>query len=122
MIAASVVVSALGFYGSGVSLAASKAVKHGNEEAMARDYVLAVCLIDKYAGSSIADEAEIWAQGLIASGGVSADVYARLAEIAHSSAPEPQQSRSGVRMLMQSCMALYNSPLVRTRIARTVRR
>lgn len=83
---------------------------------MASDYVMAACLIDRYAGTPLAEEADIWAQGLVEQGDLPADAYARLAELVKL-APEPGESSNGTMMLMSSCMSLYNSPELKKRIA-----
>ena len=92
-----------------------------DEATLARDYVFAACLIYRYQGSAIAAEAEIWAQGLIEQGGVPADVYSKLADLARRTAPEPRLSKAGRPMLMQSCMQLYNSQALQAQIRRLLR-
>jgi hypothetical protein len=93
-----------------------------DEAALARDYVLAACLIHRYQGSTIAAEAEVWAQGLVEQGGVKADVYSQLADLARRTAPEPRLSKAGTPMLMQSCVQLYNSQALQVQIRRLLRR
>lgn len=90
--------------------------------AQARDYVFAACLIDKYRGLPIAAKAEVWAGGLVELGSLSGDLYPNLAQLAQTLAPPPQTSRDGTPMLMQSCMSLYNSPVLGKEIARLLRR
>ena len=94
----------------------------GDEAALARDYVLAACLIHRYQGSAIAAEAEIWAQGLIEQGGLPADTYSKLVDLARRTAPEPRLSKAGTPMLMQSCMQLYNSQALQAQIRRLLSR
>lgn len=86
---------------------------------MASDYVLAACLIQKYAGSTLAEEAEVWAQGLVEQGNLPADAYPKLTGLV-SLAPEPEPSSTGKSMLMRSCVQLYNSPDAKAQIRKIV--
>lgn len=89
--------------------------------ALAREYVFAACLIEKYRGSPLAAEAEVWAQGLVERGAIPAESYAGLAQIARNDAPQPLQSKNGTAMLMQSCMQLYNSAALSSKITKLLR-
>jgi hypothetical protein len=93
-----------------------------DDAALARQYVLAACLIKRYPNSPIAQEAETWAGGLVEHGNVPAEIYPKLAEIAEKRALPPQQSKSGMPMILQSCLQLYDSPALRTEIGRLLRR
>jgi hypothetical protein len=95
--------------------------KSGPEAAIAKDYVLAACLIQNYPNSPIAEEAELWAEGLVQRGSIPAQTYSKLAELAKN-AREPQTSRTGKRMLLQSCIELYNDPKLAARILRLLSR
>ena len=86
------------------------------EMALARDYVLAACLIRRYPNSDLATEADIWASGLIESGRLRAEQYSKLADIARNSAPAPLSSKPGRPMLFESCLKLYNSADLPARI------
>ncbi|MDB4987363.1 MAG: type secretion system-associated immunity protein, partial [Myxococcaceae bacterium] len=88
----------------------------------AREYVLAACLADKYPESPLAAEAEVWAGGLVERGTLKGQVYPELAQLARTLAPAVQASQSGVPMLMKSCVALYNSPVLRRTIVRLLSR
>lgn len=88
---------------------------------MASDYVMAACLIQRYAGSPLAEEAEVWAAGLIEQGDLPVEAYARLAELVKL-APEPGESSNGTVMRMSSCMSLYNSPELKSRVRDIVSR
>ncbi len=90
--------------------------------ALARDYVLAACLIQKYPGTALAEEAEVWAEGLVEHGNIDAGIYPDLAEIARNDAPQPLVSRSGKTMLLQSCIQLYNSADLRDKISRLLKK
>lgn len=92
------------------------------ERQLARDFVLATCLAQKYQGSPIGREAEIWTGGLVEHGSVPADVYVKLTEFVKQNAPEPQESKAGVTMLLESCIRLYNSKATRDRVRALVRR
>ena len=86
------------------------------EVALAKDYVLANCLIQKYRGTPIASEAEVWAGGLVEKGNQPAETYPKLAKIAQAEAPEPGISQNGTLMRMQSCVELYNNPTIQAEI------
>jgi hypothetical protein len=106
----------------GVAVSAPCESKSVSDQALAREYVLAACIMDRYPNAEIAREAEVWAEGLVERGTVPAEAYGKLAELAHADAPAPLQSRSGVRMLLQSCVELYDSPALAKKIAKLVRR
>lgn len=108
-----------------VSLTATAAAaprQQADDSALAQDYAFAACLIQKHKGSPIAAEAEIWAQGLVERGNIPAQAYAKLAEFAQRNAPEPQSSRSGTPMILESCVRLYNSPALRGEIRKLLRK
>jgi len=90
------------------------------EVAIARDYVLASCLIKRYPGSSVANDAEAWAAALIQRGHISADSYARLAHLADT--PPVALSSDGAPISLMDCMALYNSAGLPARIVGVIRR
>jgi hypothetical protein len=92
------------------------------DAALAQEYLFAACVIKNYQGSPLAEEAEIWAGGLVEQGSVPADVYAKLADIAKQDSPEPAQAKAGNIMLMQSCLALYNSPAAKAKVRQLLRR
>jgi hypothetical protein len=102
--------------------AAPRSKKLSTEAALARNYVFASCLIDKYSGSPLASEAEVWAGGLVEHGNIAADLYSELAQLAQTLAPTPQVSKNGTPMLMESCMALYNNPTLHEKIDRILKR
>ena len=86
---------------------------------MASDYVFAACLIEKYADSPLAEEAEVWAQGLVEHGDLAAEAYPRLASLVKL-APEPGTSSSGKLMLMSSCIALYSDSSTNAEVRKIV--
>ncbi|MFL6626472.1 MAG: hypothetical protein ACJ8G1_08525 [Vitreoscilla sp.] len=90
------------------------------EVAIARDYVLASCLIKRYPDTPVAADAQVWAGGLVEQGHIAADRYARLAQLAVT---EPSAvSRDGAPVPLLDCMTLYNDPKLPGRIARALRR
>jgi hypothetical protein len=91
------------------------------DAALAQEYLFAACVIKNYPGSPLAEEADIWAGGLVEQGSVPADVYAKLADIAKKDSPEPAQSKAGNTMRMQSCLALYNSPAAKAKVRQLLR-
>lgn len=107
--------------GSGLAVAGGSGKSGTSDVALARDYVFAACIIDRYSGTPLAAEAEGWASGLIEAGKIPGEAYADLAEIAKS-APEPLQSSSGTKMQLQSCTRLYHDPAVLKRIKAIVSR
>jgi hypothetical protein len=101
-------------------VAAPGRAKPNPEVAIARDYVLASCLIKRYPGTPVAADAQVWAGGLIEQGHIDADSYARLAQLAVT---EPAAvSRDGARVPLLDCMTLYNDPKLPGRIAKAIRR
>ena len=109
---------------STISAAAApqRGVAAESDVALARDYVLATCIIDRYPDTPIAREAGVMAAGLVEKGGIAGDAYPRLADYARRNAPPPEQSRSGVQMLLASCLALYNGRTVRQDISKILAR
>jgi hypothetical protein len=92
-----------------------------SEIAQARNYVLAACFMDKYAGTPIATEADAWAGDLVENGSLSAESYAALAHLAKS-APAPGITQNGIQMRLQSCFDFINSKEFATRLKSTLRR
>jgi len=90
------------------------------ELGLARDYVLAACVMDRYPKTPLADEADAWASGLVERGGLSADAYAKLARLAHD-APKAGVTRLGVEMRLQSCVDFVNSRKVREQLKSILR-
>lgn len=79
-----------------------------NELALARDYVFAACIIDRYPGTPLALEADAWAGGLVEYGNLGASAYPQLAQWAKT-APKPSATRTGIEMRLQSCVDFVNS-------------
>ena len=75
--------------------------------ALARDYVLAACVMDRYAGTPLAAEANAWATGLVERGNLLAEAYPALAGLARVS-PTPGVSSDGIAMRLQSCVDFVN--------------
>lgn len=87
----------------------------------ARDYVFAACILDRYKGQPIAQEADAMAAGLVERGQLKGEVYPKLAALARETAPEPQTSRAGIAMKLASCQALRDDPALPARIGRILR-
>jgi hypothetical protein len=79
-----------------------------SETAQARNYVLAACIMDRYAGMPLASEANAWAGGIVENGSLSAEAYPALAQLAKS-APAPGITQNGMTMRLQSCVDFINS-------------
>lgn len=91
------------------------------ELAQARNYVMAACVMVRYAGSPLAEEADAWAAGLVERGSLPGAAYPALAELARS-APEPSRSRDGTPMRLQSCMDFVHSPGFGPQVQRVLQR
>ncbi|MEN9866620.1 MAG: hypothetical protein RL748_2210 [Pseudomonadota bacterium] len=74
----------------------------------ARNYVLAACIINRYPGTPLADEADAWASGLVEFGNFQAATYVTLAKLAKS-APPPGMAQQGFAMKLQNCVDFSNS-------------
>ena len=91
-----------------IALLSAGATKAGRSKigaydlALARDYVFAACVIDRYAGTPLAAEAEAWAGGIVEHGNLPADAYPALARLARA-APAPGVTHDGAAMRLQSC-------------------
>lgn len=92
-----------------------------SEMLQARNYVLAACIMDRYAGTPIATEADAWAGGLVENGNLSAAAYPALAQLAKS-APPPGITQNGMQMRLQSCIDFINSKEFATRLKNTLPR
>jgi hypothetical protein len=92
-----------------VSTSASAAPKlRSRDLALARDYVFAACVIERYPNTPLATEADAWATGLVEQGGLAPDAYSALARFAHT-APESSITRNGMVMRLQSCIDFINA-------------
>lgn len=89
--------------------------------ALARDYVLAACVMDRYKGTSLAEEADAWAGGLVERGGLNADAYPALTELARK-APEPGVTQAGMPMRLQSCVDFVNAKGFSVKLKEALRR
>jgi hypothetical protein len=91
-----------------------------SEVLQARNYVLAACIMDRYAGMPLSTEADAWASGLVENGSLPADAYPALALLAKS-APKPGITQNGIKMRMQSCIDFINSRSFLKRVKRALR-
>jgi hypothetical protein len=91
----------------------------GNSLQDARDYVLAACISHVYSGKPLAQESEVWAQGLVESGNLPGTAYKPLSELAKK-VPPAQTSAQGTPMLMQSCVNWYNSTELKSAIQKVL--
>lgn len=83
--------------------------------AQARDFVLARCLIDRYAGTPLGQEAEAWAGGIVERGSLPVAAYARLSALV-AKAPAPGTTPSGAVMRLANCVDFHNDPHLQRRI------
>lgn len=79
------------------------------ELALARDYVLAACLIERYRATPLEAEAQTWAAGLIESGTLAIGAYAALAKLVKRAAA-PSLEPNGVKLNIAACMDLIHAP------------
>ena len=70
--------------------------------AEATNYVFVACLANKYTDSSIVDEIDVWAGGLIENGTLKADTYSKLNDIARQ-VPQKRMYQNGVEAKLQTC-------------------
>jgi hypothetical protein len=109
--------AALVFF-SATAIAAQKPTS--SEIMQARNYVLAACIMDRYAGTPLSNEADAWASSLIENGSLPANAYSALALLAKS-APIPGITQNGITMRLQSCIDFINSRNFSTRIKSALR-
>lgn len=83
--------------------------------AQARDFVLARCLIDRYAGTPLAQEAEAWVGGIVERGTLPVGAYARLSALVEK-APAPRTTPTGAVMRLANCVDFHNDPALQARI------
>ena len=89
------------------------------ELALARDYVLAACLVERYHAKPLEAEAQTWAGGLIESGNLPAEAWSALAQLAKH-APAPSLEPNGVKLYIQGCVDLIHAPGFESRLKKTL--
>ncbi len=77
------------------------------ELALARDYVLAACLVERYKAKPLEAEAQTWAGGLIESGNLPVEAYSALAQLAKQAAA-PSLEPNGVKLNIKACVDLIH--------------
>jgi hypothetical protein len=77
------------------------------ELALARDYVLAACLVERYKANPLEAEAQTWAGGLIESGNLPVEAYSALAQLAKRAAT-PSLEHNGVKLNIKACVDLIH--------------
>ncbi len=82
---------------------------------LARNYVLAACIMDHYPGTPLANEADAWAAGLVEDGSLPIEAYPALARLAKS-APQAKTTQKGVILRLQSCVDFVNNKGLSKRI------
>ena len=92
-----------------------------DELLQAKNYVLAACLINRYPNTPLANEAEVWAGGLVELGSLSAEAYPALAKLAKT-APEPGVAQQGQVMKLQNCVDFSNSKTVLAQLKKILAR
>ena len=114
---ANLALSALLAAGAG---AAAAAPLRPAELAQARDYVLAACVIARYAGTPLAAEAEAWAGGLVENGTLPGAAYVALNDLVKT-VPEPDRAQDGTPMRLQGCLAFVQARGFAVRVQRALK-
>ena len=76
---------------------------------LARDYVFAACLIDRYRGKPLEKEAQTWAGGLVEAGKLPPTAYPVLMRLAKR-APAASLEPNGVTIRIAGCLELIHDP------------
>jgi hypothetical protein len=84
----------------------------------AKEYVFAACLVQAYRDTPLAQEANIWAAGVVESSNLPSAVLKPLSELAKKAPPamssKPDEvSQKGIPMLLQNCYMWHNSMTVK---------
>lgn len=104
------------------SLVFAKEKPGEKQQNLARDYVLASCIIHAYPNTPLATEADIWAAGIVEQGGgLRYDDYPALAALVKQ-APAPLSSQQGVTMRMQNCVEFVRSAHFTSLLRKTLKR
>lgn len=111
--------AAAGLLAAAATVAAAAPLRAG-ELAQARDYVLAACVMARYAGTPLAAEAETWAGGLVEQGTLPGAAYPALNDLVKAM-PEPPHAKDGTPMRLQSCLALVGARDFPARVQRALR-
>lgn len=90
------------------------------ELAQARDYVLAACVMARYAGTPLAAEAETWAGGLVEQGTLPGAAYVALNDLVKT-VPEPDRAQDGTPMRLQGCLAFVQARGFAARVQRALK-
>ena len=81
--------------------------KANRELELARDYVFAACMIERYRGEPLEREAQTWAGGLIEAGHLPPDAYPVLMRLAKR-APAASLEPNGVTIRIAGCYELIH--------------
>lgn len=104
------------------TLAFAKEKPGEKQQNLARDYVLASCIIHAYPNTPLASEAEVWATGIVEQGGgLRYDDYPALAALVKQ-APAPLSSQQGLTMRMQNCVEFVRSAHFTSLLRKTLKR
>lgn len=110
----------LGLLGS-LNSHAYAAPKTSNKElVLAKQYVLAACIVDRYPGPPLANEADAWASALVEGGNLPAAAYLTLTKLAKN-APTPQATQSGVVLRLENCVNFVERNDVVSKIKQAMR-
>ncbi|WP_338848509.1 hypothetical protein V8J88_06380 [Massilia sp. W12] len=102
-----------------LSPALASAAVSGGEYKLARDYVFAACLVERYKGSPLEAEAQTWAGGLIEAGNLPAEAYPVLAKLA-SRAPAASLEPNGVTLRIPGCVDLIHDKRFESLLKKTL--
>lgn len=87
---------------------------------LAKRYVLAACINDRYPGTALANEADAWASALIEDGNLPGEAYLALTKLAKS-APPPMATQNGTPMRLEGCLDFVERKDVIDKIKRRIR-
>lgn len=108
-------------------LLCATAISHATETAtakklaLAKDYVLASCIIHSYPGTPLATEVDMWAGSIVEQGGLRYADYPTLAALAKQ-APAPLFSKQGTPMKIQNCVEFVNGAGFPARLNKVLKR
>lgn len=86
---------------------------------LARDYVLAACLIERYRGKEIEAEAQTWAGAMIEAGKLPVEAYAALAQLAKKAGPGSLEP-NGVKLDLKPCFDWVHNPAFEGELKKTL--
>ena len=87
---------------------------------LARQYLMAACIISKYPDTSLAREANGWAGVIIENGSLSIEQYGAIAKMAKEHATPSPVNKDGSVMNLQACHELSRSAGISRKLRKVV--